>query len=644
MTPSNHRDDIDWLRAVAVLSVCFFHWSIPPFRGGYVGVDVFFVISGFLITRIIQSEVRRDTFSFAQFYERRVRRLLPALYLTVAITVAASFFFLLPFERRELLQSVIATLTFTSNIFFWHQSGYFDTGADEKLLLHTWSLSVEEQFYLALPIVIWLLARMQSRRSSNAPLLPVVLGALALASFAANCWLVATGRTAAAFYLSPFRAWEFLLGSLIAIDGLRSPRNIHLQRTGRIAGLVLIGIAVLGYRASTPFPGVNALLPAAGAALYLWSGISGPAVSRWRWSPVHVANFFGKISYSLYLWHWPLIIYARFLKMTAPLTAGEIAMVVALAVALSYLSYRFVEQPFRRKVIIPGRGPILRWAGGATVLMIIASNAGIMLSSHVSDDNDRLLQSYRTLDYKKIYDAGRCFIIEDRPYEGAECLRMSPTKANILIWGDSAAAQYLYGLRAHLDSEINLMLASAGACFASLNVVMYDGAACRGVSQSVGDFIAHQRPDLAIVAGNWSSFINLKGLDIFLPSLQQTIADLNSRGVPVLLVGPPVQFSTSLPSLIMRTRARNIPLTLAELQQPAAFDVDDMMREKFPSRKSLTYFSVLDAVCPNRQCPVWLEGGRLMSFDSFHLTGEGSLHVAPHIAAAIKAHLKSQPR
>ncbi|HEY0219818.1 MAG TPA: acyltransferase family protein, partial [Afipia sp.] len=436
----------------------------------------------------------------------------------------------------------------------------------------------------------------------------------------------------------------FLLGGLIAIEGLPTLRNIHLQRTGRIVGLVFIGVAVFSYRPSTVFPGLNALLPCTGAAIYLWSGISGPSVSRWRFSPVHVANFFGRISYSLYLWHWPLIIYASFLKLTAPLNAGEIAMVAAVAVALSYMSYRFIEQPFRRKAIIPGRGSILRWAGGATALMMLASTAGIVLTSRTNDKTTLLWQSYRAFDYKKIYDAGRCFIVEYRPYEGADCLRMSATKTNVLIWGDSAAAQYLYGLRTSLDpSKFNIMLASAGACFASLNVTGQVSPACSGVSRSVGNFIANQRPDIAIVAGNWSTFIRQKGFDLFLADLRQTIADLNSRGIPVLLVGSPIQFTRPLPSLMMRAKAREIELDLAKLQQPAAFDLDNLMRANFPSRKGLTYFSILDAVCPNRQCPIWLDNDRLISFDNFHLTGEGSLYVAPYIAAAIKADL-AQPQ
>ncbi len=176
-----YREDIDWLRAIAVISVLAFHWDIPPFRGGYVGVDIFFVISGFLITQIIQSEMAAGNFSFARFYERRVRRLLPALYAMVVLVAIPSFYFLLPSERHEFFKSIAAVVTFTSNVFFWMQSGYFDRSADEKPLLHTWSLSVEEQFYLVLPVLLWMLLRWQGRATGQSRL-ALGLGAAALAS------------------------------------------------------------------------------------------------------------------------------------------------------------------------------------------------------------------------------------------------------------------------------------------------------------------------------------------------------------------------------------------------------------------------------------------------------------------------------
>jgi peptidoglycan/LPS O-acetylase OafA/YrhL len=214
----DYREDIDWLRAIAVLAVVAFHFEAPAVYGGFVGVDIFFVISGYLITGIIQSEVASGTFSFARFYERRVRRLLPALYAMVALTAIPSFHYLLTSERADFFRSVAAVITFTSNFFFWFQTGYFDHAAVEKPLLHTWSLAVEEQFYLALPILLWGLLRLFR---GHRLVLPVALGALGLASFALSIWLMGSDRSANAFFMSPPRAWEFLIGGLLAVPGFQ---------------------------------------------------------------------------------------------------------------------------------------------------------------------------------------------------------------------------------------------------------------------------------------------------------------------------------------------------------------------------------------------------------------------------------------
>src|SRR4029077_6044793 len=198
-----YREDIDWLRAIAVLSVVAFHFEMPAIHGGLVGVDIFFVISGYLITGIIQAEVKEGAFSFARFYERRVRLLLPALYAMVALAAIPSFHYLLTSKRAEFFRSVAAVVTFTSNFLFWLQTGYFDHAAAEKPLLHTWSLAVEEQFYLALPLMLWGLARIARDRRLA---LPLTLLALALASFGLSIWLMGTDRSANAFFMSPPRA------------------------------------------------------------------------------------------------------------------------------------------------------------------------------------------------------------------------------------------------------------------------------------------------------------------------------------------------------------------------------------------------------------------------------------------------------
>ena len=392
----DYREDIDWLRAIAVLAVVAFHFEAPAVFGGFVGVDIFFVISGYLITGIIQSELQAGDFSFARFYERRVRRLLPALYAMVAVTAIPSFHYLLTSERQEFFRSIAAVVTFTSNFFFWFQTGYFDHAAVEKPLLHTWSLAVEEQFYLALPLLLWGLSRLNR---SGRIALPVVLGALALASFVLSIWLMKSDRSATAFFMSPPRAWEFLIGGLIATPGFPVLRHALTQQIVRGVALVLIAIPVFSLREGPGFPGFNALTPCVGAALFIWSGIGVPTRKRSRYSPLHVVRFFGQISYSLYLWHWPLFTFTRFSKSSLVLDAGDKVVLFAVTVLISYLSWRFVEQPFRQKSLAPTRSAAFRIAGLASAVLLAGSAGGIAVSRTPSDA-DRValqLESYNSL-------------------------------------------------------------------------------------------------------------------------------------------------------------------------------------------------------------------------------------------------------
>jgi peptidoglycan/LPS O-acetylase OafA/YrhL len=626
-----YREDIDWLRAIAVLSVVAFHFEAPAVFGGFVGVDIFFVISGYLITGIIQSEVGAGDFSFARFYERRVRRLLPALYAMVALTAIPSFYYLLTSERHEFFRSVAAVVTFTSNFFFWAQTGYFDHAAVEKPLLHTWSLAVEEQFYLALPVLMWLLLRGAKQARWR---LPIALAMLSAASFALCIWLMKTDRSAAAFFMSPPRAWEFLIGGMIAVKGFPVLRNAALRGIARGIALVMLAIPVFSLRQGPGFPGVNALLPCIGAALFIWSGIGVTTVSRSAFSPLEMVRFFGRISYSLYLWHWPLFTFARFSKTSLTLTPFDKIALFALTVAISYLSWRFVEQPFRRGPLAPTRRAAFRIAGVSTAVLLAASFAGMVFSNSATeaDRTAQRLEAYDTYAFQPLYRYGACFVQNFAAFDD-KCLAMAAGKRNVLLWGDSLAAHYFHGFEKTLDPQAtNILQATQAACMPTLASASQGLATCRQFAARMETFFADNKPDLIVLSADWAEYARGSRFDGMIADLRQTIARLNAAGVHVVLLGPPVQFRSRLPSMLMRAELRHAELRADDFVLPDIFALDARMREALPSRDRFSYVSVVNAICPARQCPLTVGEDIPLAWDHAHLTAEGSEYVVDRIA------------
>jgi peptidoglycan/LPS O-acetylase OafA/YrhL len=329
-----YRADIDGLRAISVLLVLFFHLGIGV-HGGFIGVDVFFVISGYLITGIILSEITAGQFSLLDFYERRARRILPALITVVLMVMLAGYFLLYPDDYTTLGKSAVAALGAASNFFFLFNTGYFDAPAQTEPLLHTWSLGVEEQFYLVWPTFLLLASKLMGK---SRPRWIVLLAVIAIASFGAAVRQVEVDPKAA-FYLPYTRAWELAMGALLHF--------LPPWRSRMTEALPLLGVAAILWSAFTltaeqPFPGLNAVAPTIGAALVIYPNRTLAGAALGFIAPL------GLVSYSLYLWHWPLIVFWRIYTNGAVLTAGESVAIITAALALSVLSWRYIEQPARR--------------------------------------------------------------------------------------------------------------------------------------------------------------------------------------------------------------------------------------------------------------------------------------------------------
>ena len=332
----NYRSEIDGLRAVAVLPVVLFHAGFSVFSGGYVGVDVFFVISGYLITTIIVAELNEGQFSLLKFYERRARRILPALFFVLLVTFPFAWTWLQAGLFRDYSQSLWSVSAFISNVIFWMQSNYFGPGAETKPLLHTWSLAVEEQYYVLFPlamIALWALLKLRV-------LWVLVLGTVA--SFLVCLWGAQNSPTAN-FYLAPFRAWELLVGSLCAVWMFRKPQGSN-EALG-LLGLALILYAIFAFDGETPFPSAYTLAPVLGTALIILFGQRATLVGRL----LSLRGFvgIGLVSYSMYLWHQPLFVFARIRNVFEPPVWVMMSLALA-SLILAYISWRFVELPFRK--------------------------------------------------------------------------------------------------------------------------------------------------------------------------------------------------------------------------------------------------------------------------------------------------------
>ena len=367
-----YRAEIDGLRAIAVVPIILFHAGFEYFSGGFVGVDVFFVISGYLITTIILSEKEQGTFSLVNFYERRFRRILPALFMVMLVSLIFSLLWLMPSYMEDFSQSLMAVSTFSSNILFWRESGYWEISNELKPLLHTWSLAVEEQYYVLYPLFLMLMWHFHKDWSLG---FFIVIAAISLATAQWGAY----NKPIPTFYLLPTRAWELSIGAVIAYCFLYRKQTVRTLLSHKsvnealgLLGLLMISYAVYVFDKGTPFPSLYALVPTVGTGLIILFSSSQTMVGRLLSIKPLVAV--GLISYGAYLWHWPLLVFARHLSLTEP-SELTFAILALLSFPLAYLSWRYIEKPFRTKSIF-SRKAIFTLSFIGSVLFITVGLAG----------------------------------------------------------------------------------------------------------------------------------------------------------------------------------------------------------------------------------------------------------------------------
>jgi len=458
-----YRAEIDGLRALAVISVIFYHAGFKIFGGGYVGVDVFFVISGYLITTIILVELEGEKFSLIDFYERRARRVLPALFLVIFACLPFAWFWLLPDAFKQFSQSLVAISTFASNILFWLTGGYFDTATELKPLIHTWSLAVEVQYYILFPLILMLTWKLGKRWIVGSLVLIFVI------SLAEAQWLSAT-HPSFAFYMLPTRGWELLIGVFIAFYYSRNnfiKHNHIIEQLGSLFGLLLIAYSIFTYNNQTPFPSIYALVPTLGAALIIIFATHKTVVGKLLGLKPLVA--IGLISYSAYLWHQPMFAFVRARSFDEPSTYLMTVLAV-LSFAFAFLSWKYVERPFRNKHRI-SRNRLFTYGALCSALFISLGSYG--------------------------------YITMKKPKEKIVSSPVQMQNKKILLLGDSHAGHLASGLRTIYGDQI--MIRSFAGCIPFYNVDRFDsrftpGYCTKNINQQLNIFESDDSYELIILS------------------------------------------------------------------------------------------------------------------------------------------------
>jgi peptidoglycan/LPS O-acetylase OafA/YrhL len=621
-----YRPDIDGLRAVAVLAVLVYHAFPQLLPGGFAGVDIFFVISGFLITGIIDREMRESRFSLTRFYGRRIRRIFPALTVVVLTTFTIGWFLLSVREMEALGKNIEGASLFIQNFILREQIvGYFDPGADRLPLLHLWSLSIEEQYYIVWPAALLLIWRWRAQSL-------VIVAALGLASFLA-CVLTPSNDLALAFYSPVARAWELLAGSLLALaqcetsaDAALNQLSLRFKAVVAIAGSIGVVIAFTTFSAATRWPGFATLLPVAASAALI--GTNNTLIHR-RLLSSRPMIFIGLVSYPLYLWHFPLIAYAKLsYDGVVPLTL--MCGLVALAFLLAWLTYRFVEKPFRFSSISNWRTitPLLAGMAAMGLIGLVADATYGLPVRFPEEIRPFMLSSSETTAH---WRRGRCLLLLQPASEfGPECAG-NGRHPLLLIWGDSYGAALYPGLQ-HFAADRGYDVAeyTASACPPLIGYSLPERPFCQSINDDVLARIERLRPDVVILQSTWGH-----AEPVLREDLPRTVSRLKAMNVPkIVLVGPPPGWEGAGLSVNVLQYYRETGAVMPA--RSFYHSMDDWVRgrdallEALARKLGIQYISTRRIFCNDDGCLTRIgpNGSELTAFDAGHLTVPASIFFA----------------
>lgn len=621
-----YRADIDGLRAIAVLAVLCNHTYLKA-PGGFVGVDIFFVISGYLISDVILRELQQERFSLASFYERRIRRIAPALVVLLIATTWLGYRYLPPAEFADYGRSVVAAVLSCSNILFQHQAGYFEDASRARPLLHTWSLAVEEQFYLVFPLLLMAIRRWMPRQMRS-----ILLGLFCLSLIAACFWT--RFDASAAFYQSPLRAWELLLGAIVCERYVSLPERVRSRSLAGALGLVMVFVAIFFYTEATPFPGLAAILPCVGAALLLASGEgeATPVTRLLSWRPL---VFVGLISYSLYLWHWPLWLFQKSNLLLVDTPAGnsraaKVAVVVA-SFVLATLSWLLVERPFRKGRWKPGRRALFGGALVAACVLIAVGTSAWATGGWPGrfTAEERSLAEIAAHDPYQEVRKGTCFLTSQenwRDFSPKVCLPKENRPKYLLI-GDSTAAGLYPGIAAEFR-DLAIWQVTASNCFLlddpRVAAQGPNAQNCKEAARFVyKELLPRTHVDRVLLSVHWD--------EASLPALEKTVLQLKVLNQRVTLFGLPSEYDQPLGKLLFVERRQHHALSAGQHWVEANRMLDRKMKV-LAQQWGVGYLSEFDTLCvpgsgfpldPATGCPLIVRPGVPLKFDRFHYSIPG---------------------